>query len=220
LTRIGAAFGPAGTISTKLLAELDAGRQPRTSATVDQLMERYVEIVRVETSTRQSYEGLVRNHIVPLLDDQQVGSVRERCEVMGYSQGGAVALQLAVRHPQLCNKLVIVSATYRPDGWSPSVPRAIDGLTGDDLADTPIGVTIRRNTADPRAFDAYIEKMKVLGVEDHDISDAQMRSIQESTRPTTSPTCSPGGHRQASDLRGRGRIRTCDRRLVRPVLFR
>ncbi|WP_433781442.1 alpha/beta fold hydrolase [Actinomycetospora sp. CA-101289] len=102
----------------------------------------------------------------------------ERCEVMGYSQGGAVALQLAVRHPQLCRKLVIVSATYRPDGWYPSVPRAIAGLTGDDLADTPIGETFRRHTVDPRAFDAYVEKMKVLGIEDHDISDAQMRSIQ------------------------------------------
>lgn len=85
----------------------------------------------------------------------------EPCDVMGYSQGGAVALQLAVRHPQLCNKLVSVSATYRADGWYPSVARAIDGLTGDDFADTPIGKTFRRHTVDPRAFDAYIDKMKV-----------------------------------------------------------
>lgn len=36
-------------------------------------------------------------------------------------------------------------------------------------------------TSDPEAFDAYIEKMKVLGIEDQHISDAQMRSIQAKT---------------------------------------
>ena len=102
----------------------------------------------------------------------------ESCDVMGYSQGGAVALQLAVRHPQLCHKLVIMSATYRPDGWYAAVPQAIEGLTGADFADTPIGETFRLHTPDPRAFNAYIDKMKVLGIDDHDISDAAMRSIR------------------------------------------
>ena len=48
----------------------------------------------------------------------------ERADVMGYSQGGGVALQLALRHPTLVNKLVSLSATYRQNGWYPSVPRA------------------------------------------------------------------------------------------------
>jgi pimeloyl-ACP methyl ester carboxylesterase len=34
----------------------------------------------------------------------------ERADVMGYSQGGGVALQLALRHPQLVAKLVTLSA--------------------------------------------------------------------------------------------------------------
>ena len=45
----------------------------------------------------------------------------ERADVMGYSQGGGVALQLAMRHPPLVSKLVSLSATYRKDGWYPSV---------------------------------------------------------------------------------------------------
>ena len=63
-------------VRTRLAAEVDSGRQPRTAATVAQLMERYLDIARVEPSTPQGYEGLVRNHIVPLLGDQQVGRVR------------------------------------------------------------------------------------------------------------------------------------------------
>lgn len=105
----------------------------------------------------------------------------ERADVMGYSQGGGVALQLALRHPERVARLVTLSATYRRDGWYPAVSQGLEGLSGDAFADTPIGTAFRQHTADPGAFDAYVEKMKVLGIEDQDISDAQMRSIQAST---------------------------------------
>jgi pimeloyl-ACP methyl ester carboxylesterase len=105
----------------------------------------------------------------------------ERADVMGYSQGGGVALQLALRHPQLVSKLVTLSATYRRDGWYPSVSQALEGLSGDLFADTPVGEAFRRHSSDPKAFDAYVEKMRVLNIEDQNISDAQMRSIQAKT---------------------------------------
>jgi len=105
----------------------------------------------------------------------------ERADVMGYSQGGAVALQLALRHPQLVSKLITLGAPYRRDGWYPSVWQGLEGLSGDLFADTPVGEAFRQHTADPEAFDAYIEKMRVLGIEDQNISDAQIRSIQAKT---------------------------------------
>jgi pimeloyl-ACP methyl ester carboxylesterase len=105
----------------------------------------------------------------------------ERADVMGYSQGGGVALQLALRHPHLVGKLVTLSATYRQDGWYPSVLRGLDDLTGDLFANTPVGEAFRQHTADPGAFGAYIEKMRVLNFNDQNISDAQMRSIQART---------------------------------------
>src|SRR5690348_3553891 len=83
----------------------------------------------------------------------------ERADVMGYSQGGGVALQLAVRHPALVNKLVSLSATYRQDGWYPSVPAAIAGLSATVFAGTPVAKAFMEHTPDATAFDAYLEKM-------------------------------------------------------------
>jgi pimeloyl-ACP methyl ester carboxylesterase len=105
----------------------------------------------------------------------------ERADVMGYSQGGGVALQLALRHPQLVSKIVIMSATYRQDGWHPSVMQGLQGLSADVFANTPVAEAFRQHTADPEAFDAYVGKMKVLGIEDQNISDAQMRSFPAKT---------------------------------------
>ncbi|TDD87995.1 alpha/beta hydrolase [Actinomadura darangshiensis] len=105
----------------------------------------------------------------------------EHADVMGYSQGGGVALQLALRHPALVSKLVSLSATYRKDGWHPSALEAIEGLTATAFAGTPVEKAFKKHTPDAAAFDAYLEKMKVLGIEDQNISDAQMRSISART---------------------------------------
>src|SRR6185503_16702847 len=84
----------------------------------------------------------------------------ERAAVMGYSQGGGVALQLALRHPTLVTKLVSMSATYRQDGWYPSVLAGIKGMSAAMLAGTPVEQAFVEHTPDATAFDAYLEKMK------------------------------------------------------------
>ena len=45
----------------------------------------------------------------------------ESSDVMGYSLGGGVALQTAIRHGELVRKLVVVSQPFRRDGWYPEV---------------------------------------------------------------------------------------------------
>lgn len=62
----------------------------------------------------------------------------ERADVLGYSQGGGVALQLALRHPRRVNKLVSLSATYRKDGWYLSVMKAMEGLNAKVFTGSPV----------------------------------------------------------------------------------
>jgi pimeloyl-ACP methyl ester carboxylesterase len=87
----------------------------------------------------------------------------------------------ALRHPTLVNKLVSLSATYRKDGWYSSVFEGIEGLSAKAFAGTPVEKAFKEHMPDAAAFDAYVEKMKVLGIEDQHISDAQMRSISAKT---------------------------------------
>jgi pimeloyl-ACP methyl ester carboxylesterase len=49
----------------------------------------------------------------------------EQADVLGYSMGGAVALRLAIRHPDVVRKLVLLSVTYTLDGVHPGL---MDGL--------------------------------------------------------------------------------------------
>jgi pimeloyl-ACP methyl ester carboxylesterase len=129
-----------------------------------------------DTSREMSYEQFA-DDAAALLRALKI----ERADVMGYSQGGGVALQLALRHPTLVNKLVSLSATYRKDGWYPSVLEGIEGLGAAAFAGTPVEKAFKEHTPDATAFDAYLEKMKVLNINDQNISDAQMRSISAKT---------------------------------------
>ena len=61
---------------TRLLNQVDERRNPRTKATVNQLLDRWLEVVELETTTRNSVVGTLNRHVRPVL-----GSVGEpdRC---------------------------------------------------------------------------------------------------------------------------------------------
>lgn len=66
-----------------------------------------------------SYEAFA-DDVAALMEYLGIG----KASVMGYSSGALVALQVAIRHPQLIDKLVVVSAGFSSDGYYPAVREA------------------------------------------------------------------------------------------------
>jgi integrase len=62
-------------IRTRLLNQVDEKRNPRTTATVSQLIDRWLEVIDVEASTRQGYVRKIGKHIRPALGTMQVGKL-------------------------------------------------------------------------------------------------------------------------------------------------
>jgi len=60
-----------------------------------------------------------------------------KADVMGYSFGAGVALQTAIRHPDVVDRLVFVSSTMRKDGWYPEGVAAFDQLEANAAAYGP-----------------------------------------------------------------------------------
>jgi hypothetical protein len=70
LTEVVPAGPKAGQVAervTRLLNRVDERRSPRTRATVAQLLDKWLEVLDVDPSTRRGYEGYIRKHIRPLL---------------------------------------------------------------------------------------------------------------------------------------------------------
>ena len=68
-----------------------------------------------------------------------------QADVMGWSLGGAVALQVAIRHPELVRKLVIISIGVRSDGNYPEVQQQFAAMPemasefAPHIAQSPLG---------------------------------------------------------------------------------
>jgi pimeloyl-ACP methyl ester carboxylesterase len=64
-----------------------------------------------------------------------------QADVMGYSLGGGVALQVAVRHPVMVRKLALVSTALRSDAYYPALraqQKMVRGAMADQMKGTPM----------------------------------------------------------------------------------
>lgn len=57
-----------------------------------------------------------------------------KANFFGFSNGGTTTLQIAIRHPEIVNKIVVASASYRRDGM---IPGFFDGFPNATLANMP-----------------------------------------------------------------------------------
>jgi pimeloyl-ACP methyl ester carboxylesterase len=92
-----------------------------------------------------TYEQLA-DDIAALLRYLRIGAA----DLYGYSLGGGVALQVALRHPQLVRKLVLVSSSYTSDGMYPEVRAGIEQITPDLFRGHPLACGARPHRAPPR----------------------------------------------------------------------
>jgi len=71
----------------------------------------------------------------------------ERAAIMGFSLGGGVGLRTAIQHPDVVERLVLVSTVFKRQGWHPEMTAGMDAMgpeTADDLRQTPIYEAYRR----------------------------------------------------------------------------
>jgi pimeloyl-ACP methyl ester carboxylesterase len=81
----------------------------------------------------------------------------DRADLFGFSNGGQVALRVAVRHPGKVRKLVIASAPFRRDGM---VPGFWEGLEHGTLDQMPAALkeADRKINTDPKHLQALFEQ--------------------------------------------------------------
>ncbi|HET9558350.1 MAG TPA: alpha/beta hydrolase, partial [Actinomycetota bacterium] len=104
-----------------------------------------------------------------------------QADVFGYSSGSAVALQLALDHPELVGKLVLASFSYRLDGLHPGLMDNISELKPEHLAGTPFEQDYARVAPNPGDWPKLIQKITQMDADLPEWTTDQIRGI---TAPT------------------------------------
>src|ERR1043165_2459004 len=91
-----------------------------------------------------TYENLA-DDVAALLDYLKI----PRADLIGYSMGGAVAMQCAIRHPDKVRKVVVMSSMLSRDGAVEEGRDALANLTADAFTGSPIEVEYRKLSPTP-----------------------------------------------------------------------
>jgi pimeloyl-ACP methyl ester carboxylesterase len=95
-------------------------------------------------------------------------------DVMGYSFGGGAALRLAIQHPGMVRRLVVVSAPYAQDGFfAEMLPQqaAVGAAMADQMKQTPIYTSYAAVAPRPQDFPRLLDRMGELMRTPYDWSD-------------------------------------------------
>ena len=80
-----------------------------------------------------------------------------KADVIGYSMGGGVAMQCAIRHPEKVRKVVSISAALSKDGWVKEAAESIPEITAELFKGTPIETEYKKLSPTPDAFPEFVK---------------------------------------------------------------
>jgi pimeloyl-ACP methyl ester carboxylesterase len=106
----------------------------------------------------------------------------EEADVVGYSMGGGIALQMAIRHHGLVRKLVVASAGYSLDSMHPVALEMFPSMTPELFAGSPLEQAYLELAPNPDDFPKLVEKLKDLDTTDFTWPEEDIRGI---AAPTT-----------------------------------
>lgn len=104
----------------------------------------------------------------------------EKVDLLGFSLGGAVALQTAMRYPERINNLVLISTPYKRTGWHLEHQIGMKALAPEVLLNTPIYDDYLRVAPKPEDFPRLVANMREALSQDYDWSE-QVSALQSPT---------------------------------------
>src|SRR5580698_10847106 len=106
-------------------------------------------------SDRELSITTLANDVEKVMDYLKIDSA----DVAGYSMGGSVAYQFAVQSPKRLRKLVIISSTYKTDGWLPIVNSAFESFKPEFFDNSPLKAAYDAVAPDKTKWTNFLKQM-------------------------------------------------------------
>jgi pimeloyl-ACP methyl ester carboxylesterase len=113
------------------------------------------------------------NDVEKVMDYLKIDSA----DVVGYSMGGSVAYQFAVQSPKRLRKLVIISSTYKSNGWLPIVNGAFKNFKPEFFDNTPFKTAYDAVAPDKTKWRKYLDQMLAFAKVSFNVGDSNISKI-------------------------------------------
>ncbi len=89
-------------------------------------------------------------------------------DIIGYSLGGGVAIDCAIRHPEKVRKVVSISAPMRRDGWVKQANDFWPTFTWEMMKGTPAEIEWKKLNPQPDKFPDFVNHIKATALRPYD----------------------------------------------------
>jgi pimeloyl-ACP methyl ester carboxylesterase len=148
---------------------------------VPRLSKRYMVIVPDTRGHGRSEDGKGLLHYDDMVEDMAalLGKLGiGRAYVAGWSDGGIVAIGLAIRHPGLVKAIVPIGANIRPDGL---LPQSIEEMRHADpaaLGELPLKLAYEALAPEPAHWPAFFREVNEMWLTEPSFTDEELRGIR------------------------------------------
>jgi pimeloyl-ACP methyl ester carboxylesterase len=126
------------------------------------------QVISIEQQAHGHTADIDRPLRTPQMADDTAALLRylgiDQADVLGYSMGGGVALELAVQHPDLVRKLVVISVSYTTEGLHPGLLEGLKDLRPEQMVGTPWHDEYLRTAPRPEDFPRLFAKVTDLNM--------------------------------------------------------
>lgn len=120
-----------------------------------------------------SFENLA-DDVAALLDHLKIPSA----DVLGYSMGGGVAMQCAIRHPEKVRKVVVISSRFRHDGFVKEGLDAISKITPDLFMGSPLETEYKKLSPTPDEFPNFVKRVIAMALKPFDFGAEKLKATK------------------------------------------
>ena len=120
-----------------------------------------------------SYENLA-DDVAALLDHLKIPNA----DLIGYSMGGGVAMQCAIRHPEKVRKVVSISSVFRHDGLVKEALDAFPKLTAEAFKGSPIETEYKKLSPTPDEFPNFVKRVIAMDLKPYDFGADKLKATK------------------------------------------
>ena len=102
----------------------------------------------------------------------------DSADVLGYSLGGTVAFEFAIKHPKRVTSLVIISSVFRLDGWIQSARDLFPTIKPEFFEKTPLKTEYDRLAPDKSHWNDWVNKMVASEVVPFDLGADNIKALR------------------------------------------
>ena len=102
----------------------------------------------------------------------------DSADILGFSYGGTIAYQFAIQQPAMTKKLIIISSTYKSEGWLNIMYTMLAGLKPDAFDNTPIKSEYIKAAPDTSNWHKFIGTMLKFSAEKFNLGDDKIKNIK------------------------------------------